>query len=193
MDVAFTRPNVDNLLTRPIHRSTLQTLYTRTYENLESVRDDVAQGVREELVTGLLEGRNPRDIGRDMTDRVDSIGKHRATMIARTETMNAYSEGFLNRTDELADEGDFDVAVSHKEWLTARDDRVCPICNALDGTNFTTREMRNNAFEIGGTTFRLRPPAHPNCRCSMTVSLGVTSDDVAPLDERIPTEDDIQQ
>lgn len=37
-------------------------------------------------------------------------------------------------------------------WLTVRDDRVCPICEALDGK----------------VTDKL-PPAHPNCRCTIKV------------------------
>lgn len=46
--------------------------------------------------------------------------------------------------------------VTQYEWLTARDERVCPVCWGLDGTR----------YESGEAWFNL-PPAHQNCRCDV--------------------------
>jgi len=189
LDVSFTRPDMDDLLGRPIHRTALQTLYTRTYEELESVRDDVAQAVRDELLDGFREGQNPRDIARSLTNRVDSIGKHRSTMIARSEVMNAHSESTLNRYEEVSNQSDVDVGVEHGEWSTAGDDRVCQFCQLLDGAAFTLREMREETFTVAGQTLRLKPPAHPNGRCVIKPTIGLDQSELDPLDERLPNED----
>ena len=46
-------------------------------------------------------------------------------------------------------------------WQTHEDDRVCPICRPLDGKD--EREW-SDRFPGG-------PPAHPNCRCSVSLRL----------------------
>lgn len=46
--------------------------------------------------------------------------------------------------------------LSGVEWLTARDERVCPECNGLDGETW--------GFDDPD---RRQPPAHPNCRCNL--------------------------
>jgi SPP1 gp7 family putative phage head morphogenesis protein len=188
LDVAFERPDMDSLLSRPIHRTALQTLYTRTYEELESVRDDVADAVRDELVEGFREGQNPRDIARSLTDRVDSIGKHRSTLISRSEIMNAHSTSSLNRYEEVSNQSGVDIGVEHGEWATAGDSRVCPVCELLDGAVFTLREMREETFSVAGQTYRLKPPAHVQGRCAILPSIGLDTSELAPLDERLPDE-----
>lgn len=192
LDVSFVPADMDELLGRPIHRSSLQELYTRTYENLQSVADDMAEEVRQELIEGFRDGENPTKIARRLNERIDSIGKHRATMIARSEVINSHSEGTLTRIDEADRQADEDVVVRHGQWDAANDSRTCAFCRALDGTSMSTDEMRNNSVEvieeIGenflGRTFRLKPPAHVQGRCNIRVMIGSTPD--KPLDERLP-------
>jgi SPP1 gp7 family putative phage head morphogenesis protein len=189
LDVAFERPDMDSLLSRPIHRTALQTLYTRTYEELQSVAEDVATEVRDELVEGFREGQNPRDIARSLTDRVDSIGKHRSTLIARSEVMNAHSESTLNRYEEVSNQADVDIGVEHGEWADSDDARVCPVCELLDGSVFTLREMREETFSVAGQTYRLKPPAHVQGRCVILPTIGLDPGNLAPFQERTPAED----
>lgn len=184
--VVFERPDLDDLVTRPLHATELRTLATRTYENLVSVRDDVAQAVRDELLDGFRDGQNPRDIARSLTNRVDSIGKHRATMIARSEVINAYSEGTLRRTEELNKDTGAGISVAHGEWDAAMDTRTCAFCRALDGVKLSPSEMRTNAVQFRGQVYRLKPPAHPNGRCNTRVMPGSEVD--TPLSERLPAE-----
>jgi len=186
LNVSFESADLDDVLSRPIHRSALQTLFTRTFENLQSVRDDVAQAVRDELVDGLTAGANPRDIGRSLTDRVDSIGKHRATMIARSETINAHSEATLTRADEISERAETNITARHGEWQDSRDSRVCPFCRRLDGTELTTNEMRTTGVRFRGQVYRLKPPAHPNGRCRIKLRLGEAP--TTPLRERLDSE-----
>lgn len=186
-DIAFQRPDIDDLVGRPTHTSSLRELYTRTYEQLESVRDDVAQSVRDELLEGFREGKNPTDITRNLTDRINSIGKHRATLIARSETMNARSEGTLNRAEEINQSAESEISASHGEWDAAiASDRTCSFCKAVNGTELTISEMRDTAvvFAKDGRTYRLKPPAHPQGRCNISLTVGSTIDE--PLADRLP-------
>ena len=205
LDISFVPDDMDETVGRPIHVSALKELYTRTYNNLKSVRDDVVDEVRDELVTGFQEGKSPTKIARSLTNRVDSIGKHRSTLIARSEIINAHTKGTLNQIDK-ANEDEFEgtdqeLGVAHGMWDAARDGRVCKLCHALNRVRLTTSEMASTVVTVTsplppvptnpdassqvGQTFRLAPPAHPQCRCNTSVRVGGTID--TPLEERLPS------
>jgi SPP1 gp7 family putative phage head morphogenesis protein len=200
LDISFVPENADSIVDRPIHQSALRELFTRTYNNLESVANDVAQGVRDELVEGFQQGEGPDKIASRLTDRIDSIGQHRATMIARSETINAHSESTLTRVDEIQEDVGGTLATTHGDWDAANDSRVCKFCHALDGVRLETEEMRGTivtvtsplrlppsnpeASPVVGQTFRLKPPAHPNGRCNIGIRVGGEIED--SLEDRLP-------
>jgi SPP1 gp7 family putative phage head morphogenesis protein len=188
LDVSFQVPDSNSLVNRNLHQSALQELYTRAYENLQSVRDDMVTEVRDTLLEGFREGENPRKIAKRLTDRVDSIGKHRSTMIARSEIMRAHTVSTLNRMDETQEEFDDDsvLAATHGEWNDANDTRVCPFCRRIDDTRLTTEEMRGNAVSFRGQIYRLSPPSHPQCRCGLQIRVSPPIED--DLEERLPAE-----
>lgn len=79
------------------------------------------------------------------------FSRSRAQLIAVTETTGAQTKGTLASYQSQGTEG--------KEWMTAQDERVCPIClgNAGDGpipvgSPFSSGEMG---------------PGHPRCRCTL--------------------------
>lgn len=78
-----------------------------------------------------------------------TFGKRRASTIATTEITRAYSQAAQIAQQELAGRG----VIVQSQWVTWRDDRVCPICAPL-----------HNSFEWAAE-FPYGPPAHPNCRC----------------------------
>lgn len=83
---------------------------------------------------------------------------YRARLIAMTESTRAYANG-NNRVWEAA-------GVWGREWRTAVDERVCPICGALH----QQRAKTGAAFEVtvkGKRVVVQNPPAHPGCRCSV--------------------------
>jgi len=60
--------------------------------------------------------------------------------------------------------------------MDSSDDRVCPVCEHLDGNEYTIEEMRSGTFTFDAPgdvpdylagEYRLKPPAHPNGRCSI--------------------------
>lgn len=154
-----------------VPRRQLRRLYTRTYQNLESVTQETAPQVRDTLTQGLAEGVNPREMARRLTKEVRNIQRKRAEVLARTETVHSYSEMTVTRYEQAGID-----KVQHGEWADSDDDRVCPICSRLDGREIPMTEIREATFtfeprgdepdRLAGE-YPLMPPAHPQGRCAL--------------------------
>jgi SPP1 gp7 family putative phage head morphogenesis protein len=141
--------DVAAVINRPIHRDELRLIYTRDYSELEGITQAVSQQSSRTLVEGLAAGENPTEIARRLTDRVDAIGKTRATTLARTSVIDTFNSASLARLDELGVEG---VTVK-AEWTTAGDSRVCERCLSRSGDILSIEEAKGQI------------PYHPGCRC----------------------------
>jgi SPP1 gp7 family putative phage head morphogenesis protein len=162
----------DDPFDMPVRVRSLERLFAASYDDLEDITRALSRAIGEELAAGFEAGEGPRTIARRITDRIDAVGKTRAAVLARTRVIGAHAEATLDRYDELGID-----RVSHAEWRTADDDRVCPICKRLDGREIPLGEARSGTFtiseaELGADeppsnagTYPLRPPAHPNGRC----------------------------
>jgi hypothetical protein len=144
------------------------------------------------LLKGFREGESPSRIADRLTGRVDSIGKHRSTMIARSEVMNAFSSGTLARMEEINQDRDRtedgQLIAGHGTWDAAMaQPNTCPFCRAVNGTELTASEMATTTVQFRGDVYRLKPPAHPNGRCNIRVMIGPDTI-TEPLDERLPAE-----
>lgn len=92
------------------------------------------EAMRRALIRGIAVGSNPRDAARDMVVRVQGQfegGLNRATVIARTETLDAY-----RRASQLVDQQNAQV-LQGWTWLATLDGRTCPSCWAQHGTTHT--------------------------------------------------------
>jgi len=95
-----------------------------------------------------------------MTDRYyERFLRYRAHMIARTETIRAAVKGQQLLWEQAVASGKLDPAKVQRRWVTAGDERVCPICAPLDGEKAGLYED----FPEGD------PPAHPMCRCGLVL------------------------
>jgi SPP1 gp7 family putative phage head morphogenesis protein len=90
----------------------------------------------------------------------DQLKSKRATMIARTEIQIAQNEGRYEGWKQ-ADKAGLVDPQSSKMWVTAQDERTCPICAPLDGEMVPW----NGVFSIGLEA----PIVHPHCRCAMVI------------------------
>ena len=84
--------------------------------------------------------------------------RERALNIARTETMASSNAGQLGVWRQGRSEGLIAPELV-KEWIVTPDDRLCELCEALEGEQ---REV-DEAFSFGG----MNPPLHPSCRCAV--------------------------
>lgn len=142
--------------------------------NADVVITSIARGRLDELAAvladGLEQGRSPDEIGQALRGIVDD--PRRAYMIAVTETTRAVSAATLARYR--------DSGVEAKEWATALDERVCPLCNGNQGDGVIPVAA---VFSSGDDS----PPAHPLCRCALmpaVVDLAeVQPEDLAAVDD----------
>jgi len=163
---------LEQVFNQPKHSQALAALYAKNFSDYEGITRDMNREIREELTQGFAKGENPTKIARRISDRVDKIGKTRATTLARTNIIEAYSDATLNRYENM---GVTRVTVK-AEWLTAGDQRVCPICQALEGNSWSTSFVREGTFEFEAPegvpdrlsgSYPVKPPAHPRCRCAL--------------------------
>ncbi len=169
--VSVSEEAIEDVFRAGVPRRQLRKLYTRVYENLESVTTEAAPQVREILTQSLAEGVNPREAARRLTKEIRTIQHTRAEVLARTETIRSYSEMTVTRYEQAGVE-----TVQHGEWTDSSDSRVCPICERLDGREIPIGDVREETFtfepdddqpdHLGGE-YPLLPPAHPNGRCTL--------------------------
>ena len=118
----------------------------------------------------LIEGGTSEKKAKDLAMRYAARQhRYRGYNIARTELAWAYNQGSFEGVKQAQDAGYMGEVI--KIWSTADDERVCPICGALEGKqiamdddwNFTTKLTTRPNTE----TIRKVPPAHPSCRCAV--------------------------
>mgnify|MGYP001557962905 CR=1 FL=1 len=131
------------------------------FERMGDAREDFIRKLRKTITVSQIEGdgiynvqkRLSSELGWPISRRTKVLAKAnkgnfaRTEMIARTEMLRASNLGA-----QAVDETNRDI-VKAWEWLTARDDRVCPICAPLDGRTWPLGQGE-------------RPPRHPRCRCT---------------------------
>jgi len=151
MDEDPVEADIASALQRPVHRDKLELLYSRNFEALQGITEDVSRQISRELANGLAEGVHPEEMASRITDRIDSIGKTRATTLARTESMYAHNEATISTYEDTL--GDIETEVV-SEVSTAGDAHVCEICTPLEGKTYSLEDARKEG-----------PPFHPRCRC----------------------------
>jgi len=130
--------------------------------------------------------RSGDDLSALETALASIFGNSRAAMIAATEITRLFAIG-----NEII--WNASGVVSGKKWVTARDERVCPICGPLDGLitelnasfplgidivadspqmrkllgeKFSEELSQRRASSLLGSVGTIqRPPAHQRCRC----------------------------
>lgn len=91
------------------------------------------------------------------------LKRQRAVAIARTETLDAQTQGLKDSWRVAREEGLMPPGTK-KKWVATNDERTSEICEDLDGQEVPVDEQ----FEsIEGPLDG--PPAHPNCRSTMVL------------------------
>lgn len=135
---------------QPVAVEKVQLLVARSFTELEGVTDQMATTMTRTLADGLVQGKSPLVIAKELEKNVERLGLSRAETIARTEIIRAHAEGQLFALEQM---GVAEVGVQ-VEWSTAGDDLVCPQCADLEGQVMPIAEAKGKI------------PIHPRCRCS---------------------------
>ncbi len=160
-------------------------------ETIAAIRSVIVRSIREgippydaaKLIRGLV-GMTERDAQAAMNyreemvnsglpiERVDKLVDRyadkkiaaRADSIARTETMDALNDGALEGWAQAQDDGLLGEGAT-KEVIVTPDERLCPVCEPLDGVAVPLDEP----FDTDNGPI-MAPPFHPRCRCTLAVN-----------------------
>lgn len=138
-----------NAFPAKVRTARLEMLGSRAFTKLQGITAEIDTKLTEQLLTGFANGKNPRDIGREISKTITEISRVRAERIARTEIIHVHAEGQLDGYEAA---GIKEIEVE-PEWLTAGDNRVCPRCAEKSNKKYTIASARGLI------------PLHPNCRC----------------------------
>ena len=128
----------------PVDQKVISILQQRSYSDLDGITQAMSTDINRKITDGVMNGWGVEDIARDIDESIDGIGRDRARLLARTETMTAFNRAALTQYDK--------IGVDEVEWYTSHLENVCEDCDALDGQRFAMGEA---------------PPCpyHPNCPC----------------------------
>ena len=148
----------------PMHTNRVGLVYTRAFSTLKSITASMDSTISDVLAIGMAEGKHPRQIAAAIRKSVtgkgndfgitDSLGRYipaerRAMILARTETIRAHHAANIG---EYKAAGILGIKIQ-AEHVTANDNRVCPLCEPLEGEIYTIEEAETAI------------PVHPQCRC----------------------------
>lgn len=142
-------------------------------KNVEKFAESMINTDKDKIIDiisqGLVDGESIPKIRSNITKTFEEYSKMQAERITRTEVIRASNLGSM---DAWANSG----VVEAKQWLTAKDDRVDPLCAYMNGK---VMPVRKNFFDKGDTlevddhkadfsygSIKV-PPLHPNCRCTL--------------------------
>ena len=123
-------------------------------ETKRRIAQVVSDGIKHKRgVDGIA--RDLKNIFIDMS-RSTEMTASRARMIARTESSDALSQAFMDRAKDLK--------IGYKQWMTFD---PCPVCSACGAKGVVPKDYDYGHGGLDGK----RPPAHPNCVCSLAPAL----------------------
>ncbi|NCC99960.1 MAG: hypothetical protein EOL95_09725 [Bacteroidia bacterium] len=141
-----------------INPEVIQFLENYNFDLVKGLNETLANQLRDTLKRGIINGDNSRVIAKDIK-KIFETTKHRAEMIARTETARAYNFGAL----KAAESANVELL---KYYSAVLDDRTSAICRRL-----SKKYSKDNAIPIDKEFIDkesgwrgLYPPAHVGCR-----------------------------
>lgn len=106
------------------------------------------------------EGRKPAVVNRLVAKKTDALIAKRAQVIAQTEVARARGEGQRMQWERMVADGILKPEEWRVEWVTAHDERTCPVCAPVDG-----QRVRIGEPFLTPAGPALNAPLHPLCRC----------------------------
>jgi SPP1 gp7 family putative phage head morphogenesis protein len=153
----------------PFTPAIIEYFQDRSTKIANDVNDETEKQLRASLSQGVLAGESTFELRARVEMIMGSAGTMRADRIARTEVARAQGYGDIQAWTQSG-------VVSSKEFYTARDERVCPFCSALDGRVIGLSENffdKGDSQTINGNTQHYNydnvpsPPIHLSCRCTL--------------------------
>jgi len=121
------------------------------------------------LVKGISEGKSIPQIKAEIRQVFTEYTKTQADRVTRTEVIKASNYATMDAWEKSG-------VVVAKQWLTALDDRVDPLCADMNGKIIPLQKNyfdKGDTLEVGDVSTKFdyssvkNPPLHVNCRCTM--------------------------
>lgn len=124
--------------------------------------DGISETSREAINNAVAEFLEEGELDDLVEEVLAAVGdQRRAELIARNEPMVAVHAGQREAWDQAVDEGLL-TGDELRTWIVVGDEKVCPICEGLDGK---TAKLGESYVGDDGEEYE-GPPAHVLCRCS---------------------------
>lgn len=120
---------------------------TESVRLIKDLPDEYINRVERIVYNALERGTSYDGLKETLADEI-GIADDRAKRIAVDQINRTYSAMTRDRYEELG--------VRHAVWITAVDERVCPICEPLHEKRFTVAKLESEGW----------PPRHVSCRCT---------------------------
>ena len=154
-------------------RQALQFAKDYNFQLIQKLDDNLRDAVKNRVIQAVAIGEHPYELA----SKIQELGvqplpgstlsaRHRAVMIARTETARVQNTGIIQ---SYVNEGFTEVNI-----LTAEDSSVCRLCLA-NAYEFNTDEIilenrgADRTHKIADMNSNSWVPLHPNCRCTYVV------------------------
>lgn len=133
-------------------------LSKKATDSASQVTSTIDQRIRDAIANNLLNDvTSVSKIKNDVASLLKEEAEWRVERIVRNELNNAYSYASY----EVYQANDI---VEKLKWITADDERTCPICQKSDQQVVTKNKQFSNGFDY--------PPAHVSCRCDVVPYFG---------------------
>lgn len=140
------------------HTGAISWLHGKAKETAVSVRDTLLNRSREVIALNLTEGvTSISKIKKQVAKVLDEEKEWRVERVVQNELVGAYNEGSY-RTYQASG------IVNETKWITASDERVCPICAPNQGKHV----RMGDSYPSGND----KPQAHTRCRCQVVPYFG---------------------
>lgn len=170
-------------------RQALQFAKDYNFHLIQKLDDNLRDAIKKQVIQAVASGEHPYELA----PKIQELGvqplpgstlsaRHRAVMIARTETARVQNTGIIQ---SYVNEGFTEVNI-----LTAEDSSVCRLCLA-NAYEFNTDEIilenrgADRTHKIKDMNGASWVPLHPNCRCTYVVvwdSRGEAPENPQPVD-----------
>lgn len=154
-------------------RQALQFVKDYNFQLIQKLDDNLRDAIKKQVIRAVASGDHPYELA----SKIQELGvqplpgstlsaRHRAVMIARTETARVQNTGIIQ---SYVNEGFTEVNI-----LTAEDSSVCRLCLA-NAYEFNTDEIvlenrgADRTHKIADMNSNSWVPLHPNCRCTYVV------------------------
>lgn len=154
-------------------RQALQFAKDYNFHLIQKLDDNLREAVKNRVIQAVASGEHPyelalkiQELGVQPLPGSTLSARHRAVMIARTETARVQNTGIIQ---SYVNEGFTEVNI-----LTAEDSSVCRLCLA-NAYEFNTDEIilenrgADRTYKIADMNSNSWVPLHPNCRCTYVV------------------------